>query len=328
MDNENPNRPQQTGGLKLMTVFIVVLALHVMVIGSITVYYLLHGENSDSDLTAGKDKDLKPALDAANNDGSLPQANSPTAATDASATNAAPVTAVTDASAAPQNTVAATPPVDAAPDLSAPHSVVMPQSHSALDANQAPVNNVTTTDASPAPSSTYVVKAGDTLFKIAKENHLSVTKIKETNNLSSNLLKIGQKLTLPGSDGTIETTAIASAVVPTTSSNAANGTTSILNDAPTTDEATTTVVQPVGTQPRIYTVAKGDTLTKIARKFKTTPTAIMTANNITDPRKLSIGTKLKIPTATPRTNSANNMPKPNQTQTSSAVTPQLVNFHP
>ena len=34
MDNKDSNmKPQQTGGLKLMTVFIAVLALHVLVIG-------------------------------------------------------------------------------------------------------------------------------------------------------------------------------------------------------------------------------------------------------------------------------------------------------
>jgi LysM repeat protein len=40
---------------------------------------------------------------------------------------------------------------------------------------------------------------------------------------------------------------------------------------------------------------KGDTLSKIAHKFKTTAAAIMTENNITDPTKLSIGKKLRIP---------------------------------
>ena len=40
----------------------------------------------------------------------------------------------------------------------------------------------------------YIVKSGDTLWSIAKNNGLSVDKLKELNNLTSNKLSIGQKL--------------------------------------------------------------------------------------------------------------------------------------
>ena len=43
-------------------------------------------------------------------------------------------------------------------------------------------------------SSTYVVKSGDTLWSIAKDNNISVDKLKEINNLTSNNLTIGQQL--------------------------------------------------------------------------------------------------------------------------------------
>ena len=42
-----------------------------------------------------------------------------------------------------------------------------------------------------------IVKQGDTLYKIATENKLSVEKLKKYNNLSSNILKIGQVLRIP-----------------------------------------------------------------------------------------------------------------------------------
>ncbi len=45
MENDNP--PNETGGLKLVTVFIAVLALHVLVIGGISVYNLLKTPNLD-----------------------------------------------------------------------------------------------------------------------------------------------------------------------------------------------------------------------------------------------------------------------------------------
>ena len=43
----------------------------------------------------------------------------------------------------------------------------------------------------------YIVKKGDTLYSIAKNNNTTVDDIKMTNNLSSNLLSIGQKLLIP-----------------------------------------------------------------------------------------------------------------------------------
>lgn len=43
----------------------------------------------------------------------------------------------------------------------------------------------------------YVVKKGDSLYSIAKNYNTSVDEIKRLNNLSSNLLSIGQKLNIP-----------------------------------------------------------------------------------------------------------------------------------
>lgn len=42
----------------------------------------------------------------------------------------------------------------------------------------------------------YIVKQGDTLWSIARENNLTVNEIKELNNLTSNLLSVGQQLKL------------------------------------------------------------------------------------------------------------------------------------
>lgn len=43
----------------------------------------------------------------------------------------------------------------------------------------------------------YVVKSGDNLWKIANSYGVSVDGIKKLNNLTSNLLSIGQKLKIP-----------------------------------------------------------------------------------------------------------------------------------
>ena len=49
---------------------------------------------------------------------------------------------------------------------------------------------------------TYIVEKGDTLYSIAKKFDISVNKLKEYNQLSNNLLSIGQKLIIPIGDET------------------------------------------------------------------------------------------------------------------------------
>ena len=44
---------------------------------------------------------------------------------------------------------------------------------------------------------TYIVKKGDTLYSIAKNNNTSISEIKRINSLTSNTLNIGQTLTIP-----------------------------------------------------------------------------------------------------------------------------------
>src|SRR5450432_41722 len=102
MENNDSNiKSQQTGGLKLMTVFIAVLALHVVVIGGFTVYHLMSGGSGDDLSTT--DKTHKGSAVA---DGSLPDANQPDKSTVTPPTEVAtiPATAVT-----PVTTPAATP---------------------------------------------------------------------------------------------------------------------------------------------------------------------------------------------------------------------------
>jgi peptidoglycan endopeptidase LytE len=58
--------------------------------------------------------------------------------------------------------------------------------------------NGTSLDASEA---VYIVKSGDSLWKISSQQGITVKEIKELNNLTSDSLKIGQKLLLKGSIG-------------------------------------------------------------------------------------------------------------------------------
>lgn len=49
----------------------------------------------------------------------------------------------------------------------------------------------------------YVVKSGDNLYSIAQKYNTTVNEIKSLNNLSSNLLSVGQTLKIPNQSGSI-----------------------------------------------------------------------------------------------------------------------------
>lgn len=58
----------------------------------------------------------------------------------------------------------------------------------------------------PSGDNTYTVKAGDSLYSIAKRYNTTADELKRINNLSSNMLSIGQVLLLPSNNGNNETT--------------------------------------------------------------------------------------------------------------------------
>lgn len=104
----------------------------------------------------------------------------------------------------------------------------------------------------------YVVKSGDTLWSIARKYNLSVNELKALNNLSSNVLSVGQRL-IVGKESS--------------------------ND---------------------YVVSAGDTLWAIARKFNVSVDDIKTLNNLSS-NNLSIGMTLKIPLYSNKQNEETNV---------------------
>ena len=185
----------------------------------------------------------------------------------------------------------------------------------------------------------YVVKAHDSLARIGHRNHVSVAQLKAANNLNSDLLRIGQKLIIPARtqvaattptatspDASVSTTA-PTAVTPTTPKSAVSTTPTPKTTVATAHEKVTSAAWDL--HHHLYTVVKGDTLTKIAHKFKTTASALIAANSITDPAKLSIGKKLKIPSKESRSAKVTEpaVAQPAQVQAKAAGgTPQLANI--
>ena len=110
----------------------------------------------------------------------------------------------------------------------------------------------------------YTVQKGDNLYSIAKEYNMTVDELKSLNNLSSNLLNVGQILEVDSS----------------------------IDFMP--DEVLecfgTGYVEPTY---EIYTVKKGDNLYEIAKKYNTSVDNLMKLNDLSN-SSLQIGQQLKI----------------------------------
>lgn len=110
----------------------------------------------------------------------------------------------------------------------------------------------------------YVIEKGDSLYSIAKKFGTTVDKIKQDNNLTSDVLTVGKTLMILDNTGV-------SAI----------------------EECYGEEFEGVNNY-IVYTVQKGDSLYSIAKKFGTTVNEIEILNNL-DSTNLSIGQELKIP---------------------------------
>lgn len=167
----------------------------------------------------------------------------------------------------------------------------------ALSINQVlklPINNENTVD-------TYTVKSGDTLYSIANNFGLTVNELKSINNLSTNLLSIGQVLKLKsnadisndvGQKYTVQKGDTLYAIslkynVPVDQIKSVNNLTSNILSV---GQVLTIPLK----ENNVYTVKSGDTLYNIARKNNTTVSELIDLNNLST-SNLSIGQKLLIP---------------------------------
>ncbi len=157
---------------------------------------------------------------------------------------------------------------------------------------------------------TYTVQKGDSLWSIAKRFNVGVSELKSANNLTSNLISVGQQLVVPGappSDQTNTTYVVQKGDSLWSIANANN--TSVdeianLNDLDTNTIYVGQVLQipnsgdleenPSSTSDTVYVVQNGDTLYSIALRYDTTPNAIINKNNLTS-SVLTIGQQLVIP---------------------------------
>ena len=113
---------------------------------------------------------------------------------------------------------------------------------------------------------TYVVKKGDTLYSISRIYGIPIDTLRRYNNLNSDILSVGQQISIPSSETVV---------------------------TPSEDE--------IINEPNTYVVQRGDTLFSISRKFGIPVNDIKIQNNLTSDI-LSVGQILSIPTGSTNVN--------------------------
>jgi peptidoglycan-N-acetylglucosamine deacetylase len=160
------------------------------------------------------------------------------------------------------------------------------------------------------PGTTYVVKSGDTLGGIAYRHGVKVAAIRSANNMTSDKLSVGQKLTVPAgtkkaapevkvaepkvSAPVTEPTTTAPVVAPVVEPVAPPPVDTNTTVAPTTTSTVAPVapVAPVNTQ--TYTVKEGEDLYAVAIRWGVSPSDLKALNNLTS-TDLKAGMVLQIP---------------------------------
>ena len=148
----------------------------------------------------------------------------------------------------------------------------------------------------------YVVKSGDTLWSIARNNNTTVDNIKTLNNLKNNTLTVGQRLIIRNTTSSTPSSGNYYTVIKGDSlykiANKYNTTVDELKSLNNLTSNTLSIGQklllPTSTTNNIYIVKKGDSLYKIANNYNTTVSKLKSANNLKSDT-LSIGQQLVIP---------------------------------
>lgn len=177
--------------------------------------------------------------------------------------------------------------------------------------------------ASTPASTTYTVQRGDTLGRIASKAGTSIASLVETNGIrNANLIRIGQVLTLPGAAASPSApSAPAAATAPAGGATfhvvvrgdtigkvasryrisqaqliEANGLTNgVIYLGQRLSLVPTASAPAPSAGSTTYTVASGDTLSSIAKRFGTTIKAILAANGLSDANRILAGRTLSIP---------------------------------
>ena len=154
----------------------------------------------------------------------------------------------------------------------------------------------TGTTSTATATGTYTVKSGDTLYRIAQNNNMSLDTLKSLNGLTSNTIYVGQVLKVSGSTNT-------------TTSNTSSG------SQTTTPAATTNQTTSTATATGTYTVKSGDTLYRIAQNNNMSLDTLKSLNGLTS-NTIYVGQVLKVSGSTSTTTTSTNNSQATTTNTS------------
>ncbi len=162
----------------------------------------------------------------------------------------------------------------------------------------------TTSSTDTDTNTTYIVKSGDSLWKIAQNYNTTVDKIKTLNNLTSNNLSIGQTLKIPITEETSSSTqntikyTVQSGDTLWKIANRFNTTVDKLRDFNSLNSNYLQIGQiltiPTTLKYITYTVVRGDTLYLIATRNNISVDKLKMLNNLSS-NNIMIGQKLLIP---------------------------------
>jgi LysM repeat protein len=157
-----------------------------------------------------------------------------------------------------------------------------------------------------ANSGNYVVQGGDHLTKIAYKYGTSVAKLKEANGLVTDRLQVGQRLIVPGGGQIHETWS------PTTAGSPSASTASTMSSGSASGSSRA--------NGDYHVVRSGEYPGSIARMYGLKTNELMAMNNISDPRKIQIGTKLLVKKSGSVPSSVSTIGAPSAPQAPSATT--------
>ena len=158
--------------------------------------------------------------------------------------------------------------------------------------------NTSSTPNNVVATSSYTVKAGDTLYAIASRYGLSVASLKALNNLNSNLIHVGQTLKVSG----------------TAATNQSNQTSSSNNNQTSPQTSTNNGATNNGGQSGSYTVKAGDSLWGISHKYGMSIDGLKSLNNLSS-NFIYPGQVLKVGQSN---NQSNTTSKPSSTQSTNS----------
>jgi murein DD-endopeptidase MepM/ murein hydrolase activator NlpD len=183
-----------------------------------------------------------------------------------------------------------------APDYGPPPSAYGPAPH---PAGPAPAYRPL-----PAPGGeTIEVQPGETLFTIARRHGVAIAAIKDANGLTSETVRPGQRLVIPGGlqPAPFDRTPVARAPAtmmdapPAAARQPSYERTPLAKHTPAPARSLPSGAEPPPGWEGRYTMKNGDSLYGIALQHRVSLDELMRANNITDPTKVWAGTVLAVP---------------------------------